>query len=204
MKTKKKAAPKPEKKGAGHVFYLLDETGSMTIRKNDAIGGFNTYVESMKKSGCKFTLVLFNTTKVETRHKAVPISEVKPLDVVTYKPTACTPLYDAIGKTIKDADDTGDEHVIFVITSDGEENSSREYTKEGVKALIEERTKKGWVFEYMGVLFDNFLSAGHLGISRATVYSNSSFPVGDAARARASSHADYTVSGNYKRWDKKK
>ena len=64
-------------------------------------------------------------------------------------------MLDAIGLTIHKignaqrhtADDYRAEKVMFVIITDGEENSSREYTAEKIKAQIErQKSKYGWEF----------------------------------------------------------
>ena len=88
-----------------YVTLILDETGSMQDCKGAAIAGFNQYVASLRHDPAetRFTLTLFNSSKMEVRYRNVPVSAVKDLDVETYRPDDTTPLYDAIGRTLSAA-----------------------------------------------------------------------------------------------------
>src|SRR6516162_11428725 len=85
------------------VTFLLDETGSMESIKDDTIGGFNSYLSMLKGSGelIDFTLIKFDSRRIEKVCVAIPVSDVAELDAKSYQPGAATPLIDAAYKTIK-------------------------------------------------------------------------------------------------------
>jgi hypothetical protein len=156
MKKKAKAKKKrPTKaKGVTHVNFLLDETASMMSNKEATISGFNEYLKTLKddlRNKYHFWLTLFNTSKTEHRYQGVDIGEVKELNAQNYRPAECTPLYDAIVSSVRKMEDNiNGEPVITVILTDGEENSSKDATLKITKELIEEKTKGGWQFIYLG------------------------------------------------------
>ena len=148
-----------------HIVFLLDETGSMFSCKDDTVGGFNNFIKEQKKNDIKFTMTLFNSSKVERRHVDEPIKNVKKLSPSNYNPSCMTPLWDAIGSTINSL--PKQKNVLFVIMTDGFENCSREFNSKSVKNLIgEKQKKKGWKFMFLGADIDNFSDADNLGINK--------------------------------------
>jgi len=150
-----------------NIVFLLDETGSMDMILNDTIGGFNAFIKQQKQMQdviIKFSLILFNSAKIEKRYIDAHILDVAELNTENYKPNNNTPLFDAIGKTINELADKKD--VLFVILTDGEENSSKEYTPEAVKKMVAEQEKLGWQFLYLGVDMDKFDDAHSIGIGK--------------------------------------
>ena len=134
---------------------------------NDTIGGFNSFIQQqkeMKEVRIKFSFILFNSAGIEKRYIDADISEIAELSTQNYRPNHGTPLWDAIGNTINELADKKD--VLFVILTDGEENSSLEYTTEAIKKMIEEQQKIGWEFLYLGVDIDKFDGAQSIGISK--------------------------------------
>lgn len=148
-----------------NIVLLIDQTGSMESRKADVIGGFNQFLEEQKRSKHKinFTMTLFDSIEIEKRYVNVDIERVVPLNDETYKPRACTPLWDAIGQTIAEID--GKSDVLFVIITDGEENSSQEYTSDVVRGKIKTCEQVGWKFLYLGVGLEKFIDAQRLGLN---------------------------------------
>lgn len=146
-------------------IFLLDRSGSMDACRADTIGGFNSFINDQKQFGGRMTLVQFDN-EMEEVFSEVPIDEVRPLTTETFQPRGSTALLDAIGKTIKKYADT--QRVAFIILTDGEENSSHQFTKAHVKDLIEQKTKDGWTFVYLGANQDAFAEAGSIGIGSAT------------------------------------
>lgn len=139
------------------VAFLLDRTGSMASVKQETIGGFNGYLdELLKKRESKditFHFTQFDTLSVDVVHDCVPLNKVDRLTAKTYEPRASTPLYDAIGTTIRNIETKANAHkVLFVVLTDGEENSSSEWNEKTIKALIKEKEDKDkWTFSYIGV-----------------------------------------------------
>ena len=161
-----------------HLAFILDESGSMESIKNDAIGGYNQYLTEQKdvEGNASVTLVTFNNT-VTFRTNSEPIANVKALTGRSYKPKGSTALYDAIGKTInslglKFASMVESERpgtVIIAILTDGEENSSVEFTKQQIADMIQHQsTKYNWKFIYLGANQDAFEVGGGLNIDASS------------------------------------
>ena len=145
------------------IVFLLDRSGSMETCRDDVIGGFNAFVADQKALGGNLTLIQFDD-KYEVVYSETPLDEVGPLTRETFVPRGSTALLDAIGKTIKEGKS---QAPLFIIFTDGLENTSLTYTKAHVKDLIEQKTKEGWTFMYLGANQDAFAEAGSMGISRA-------------------------------------
>ena len=146
------------------LIFLLDRSGSMETCRTDTIGGFNAFVADQKTLGGKLTLVQFDH-EINNVFENVPLGEVNPLTSDTFQPRGSTALMDAIGRTIKTH--WSKKGVVFIIQTDGEENSSHSYTKAHIKDLIEQKTKDGWTFMYLGANQDAFAEAGSMGIAPA-------------------------------------
>ena len=156
-----------KKKNESQVVFLLDQTGSMQECKKDTIGGFNAFLKEQKKNKTgklKFSLTLFNSSKVERRYSDEEIGNVKPLSDENYVPINLTPLWDAMGNTIQSLPEAKD--VLFVILTDGYENYSREFKAEAVKRMIKEKEKDcGWKFLFLGADLANFNDALNAGVN---------------------------------------
>lgn len=163
------------------IIFIIDKSGSMSHLAGDTIGGFNGFVKSQQDLDGKATLttVLFDTTW-KTLHDGIDINEVKPMTDSDYVAYGGTAMLDAIGETINRVQDRHDglgaekpEKVIFVITTDGEENSSRKFTKSQIEKMIKHQTNgHGWEFMFLGANMDSVKEAASIGIScdRAVTY----------------------------------
>jgi len=163
------------KKDLTEIIFLLDRSGSMSQLTEDTIGGYNSYIESQKKKDGEalITTVLFDD-KYEMLHDAVDIKDVKPMTDNEYYARGTTALLDAIGTAITDVgfrlhntpEEERPEKVIMIITTDGQENASREYTRKQVKDMIEEQTNKyNWQFIFLGANIDAVSEAQSIGIN---------------------------------------
>jgi len=163
------------KKGLNEIVFVLDMTGSMETLKADTIGGFNNFVNEQKQGSGEATmsLIVFNSSEYRKVFENKKIENVKPLTEKEYRPSAMTPLLDAIGRTINEVGNRLDktpendkpEKVILVILTDGEENSSREFSRDKIFEMINhQRDKYSWEFIFLGANQDAFLEAGKLGI----------------------------------------
>jgi hypothetical protein len=148
-------------------IFLLDTSGSMEAVLDDTIGGFNSFVRSQVSLGGTLSLYTFNVT-CTCVYRDVPIEDVNPLTKETYVPGGSTSLYDAMGRVLTDNDPI--EGVLVVLT-DGQENSSRTYTKTHVKDLI--RLSPELEVIYVGVDIDD---AVDLGIENTLSYSPDKTP----------------------------
>jgi uncharacterized protein YegL len=156
------------------VNVILDKSGSMGSKCTDVIQGFNTYLAGLSEEtsvGYSFSLTLFDTV-IEYRHVAVPLAAVVQLDTKTYRPGGNTALNDAIGTTVRkvEAEHSDFSKVVTVIMTDGEENSSREWTTGGIKTLIEQKEKQdGWTFVFMGAGLDAWSQGAAYGVRASNV-----------------------------------
>jgi hypothetical protein len=163
------------KKDLTWIVYVLDESGSMNSIKNDTIGAFNQFISEQQKveGEASCTLVKFNS-KIEKVYENVSILKIPNLDESNYKPSAMTRLYDAIGSTIKETkssikmlpEENQPEKVLFVILTDGQENTSKEFDRDTIFEKIAKREKKGWNFIYLGANQDAMKEGGKIGISK--------------------------------------
>lgn len=166
-KSLSKAPEERQFKGRTLIGFVLDRSGSMDSVRDDTIGGFNTWLEGLQKvsSEALLTLTCFDTF-VETPFVNTPIKEVPKLTPETYVPGGWTALYDAIGSAVTaiDKEATGDDRVLLIIQTDGQENSSREFTKEAIFNLINSRQQGNWTVTYLSAGPDAFTEAAKIGI----------------------------------------
>lgn len=142
--------------------FLLDRSGSMESCWDDTIGGFNSFLSDQKPTGGTMTLIQFDHEYNMTCERT-KIADVAALTRESYKPRGSTALLDAIGRLIKDW--KGSTNPSVVILTDGQENSSHNFTKAHIKDLIEQKTKDGWTFAYLGANQDAFAEADSIGIA---------------------------------------
>jgi len=160
-----------------HIYFVLDRSGSMQSIASDVIGGFNAYVKQQQADGADalMTLVQFDSTDPhEVLANAVPINEIKQLDLSVFVPRGSTPLFDAMGRVLNEAisreaqlvgAEKPAESIVFVTFTDGGENASREFTRETVFNLVKGKEKDGWTFVYMGANQDAYATGGDMGMS---------------------------------------
>ncbi|WP_245308395.1 vWA domain-containing protein [Halalkalibacter urbisdiaboli] len=161
------------------IIFLLDRSGSMAGLEEDTIGGFNALVErqSQLDGDTLLTVVLFDDS-YEILWNGIDAKNIK-LTNQEYYVRGCTALLDAIGKTIVDVrariakatDVQKPGKVLFVITTDGMENASREFTYTKVKQLIHhQEDKHNWEFMFIGANMDAASEADHIGINMEHAY----------------------------------
>lgn len=168
------------------LVFILDRSGSMSGLENDTIGGFNSMLKKQKEDGgqVNVTTVLFDTF-IETLYERKSIETVMELTEKEYFVRGCTSLLDALGTSIDNmirwqkrlAKEDRADKVIFVITTDGYENSSRKYSSGEIRNMISYETEKyGWEFLFLGANIDAIAEARKYGISedRAVTFHNDS------------------------------
>ena len=145
---------------------IMDRSGSMWDIQKPAIMGFNEVLGGVKGAKTKFaatqeqylTLVLFDSTSIDELYWNADPSVAPILTEETYVPGACTPLYDAMGRTLtrleKELAADGNHSVVVTVITDGLENSSEEYTLSSVRRLVAHLKEQGWSFAYMGTDHD--------------------------------------------------
>ncbi|OCA83386.1 hypothetical protein A8F94_19195 [Bacillus sp. FJAT-27225] len=161
------------------IIFLLDRSGSMSGLENDTIGGFNSFVKRQGELAgeTRLTTVLFDDS-YEVLWNGIDAKDAS-LTSREYYVRGTTALLDAVGKTILDvgsrlsrtAEQQRPSKVIFVITTDGLENASKEFTYKKVKELIRHQQEKySWEFIFMGANIDVAKEADSLGIQAEHAY----------------------------------
>lgn len=194
------------KDGETRIYNLiiLDESGSMDAIKEQAYSGANETIHTIRAAQNEnpddnqmIALVTFDTganrPAVRTIIDCDRIENVQDLTPDQYQPYGGTPLYDAMGFSItalKELVKEGDNVLVTVIT-DGFENSSRYYSAEMIKELVNSLSAKGWVFTYIGANQDSEQTAHGLGISSAMDFEASAAGTGMMYRKMSSSHRRY-------------
>lgn len=172
------------------ITLVVDRSGSMHEIQSDAEGGINAFIADQAKEPGEvlLTLVQFDT-EYEFVHRGVPASEVPRYRLV---PRGSTALLDAVGRAIHDTGDRLSKMpeperpslVIFVVMTDGLENSSKEFKKSHIKVMIERQQKEyDWQFTFLGANQDAFAEAADLGIGSAGAADFSMNKVALACRA---------------------
>ena len=158
------------------LVFILDRSGSMAGLERDTIGGFNSMIRKQKaeKGKCYVSTVLFDHER-EVLHDRVKLSEVPEMTERDYTVRGSTALIDAIGKAIHHIGNIHKyarkedvpERTVFIITTDGMENSSHLYTSDEVKRKIErQKAKYGWEFLFIGANIDAVSTAAKFGINK--------------------------------------
>lgn len=156
------------------LVFILDRSGSMSGLEEDTIGGFNSMIEKQKKleGECYVSTVLFDT-RSEVLHDRLKLEGVPQMTEKEYCARGGTALIDALGDAIKHIKNVHKyirpedvpAHTMFIITTDGQENSSCVYSSSDVKKMIEEQKEKcGWEFLFIGANIDAVETAARYGI----------------------------------------
>lgn len=163
------------KQGLVELVFILDKSGSMSGLESDTIGGYNSMLARQKQveGECVVTTVLFDHG-YELLHDRIDVKAVQAITEDDYQVGGSTALLDAMGRTINKiataqkntSEEYRAEKVMCVIITDGEENSSREFSLEKVKQLVEQHKEKAnWEFVFLGANMDAIQTAGYFGIS---------------------------------------
>lgn len=187
------------------LVFILDRSGSMGGLESDTIGGYNSMLSKQKKEKTgkvSVTTVLFDD-QYELLYNQVPIEKVSPMTEEEYYVRGSTALLDAIGKTVMQVKANQDkkeikDKVLFVIITDGMENTSREYRVEQIKKLIEERKEKdNWEFLFLGANIDAIGAAKDIGIDSSRAVRFKSDKKGTAKNYEVLNEAIKEIRGGY-------
>ncbi|MBP3237475.1 MAG: VWA domain-containing protein [Lachnospiraceae bacterium] len=171
---KKNAEKNIEKKNLTEVVFILDRSGSMSGLEADTIGGYNSMMEKQKKEAGELyvSTVLFDD-RIEVLHDRQTPDNIGRMTDKEYYVRGCTALLDAVGRSIRHISNVHKyarpedrpEKTLFIITTDGMENASREYSYDKVRKMIEDKQKEfGWEFIFLGANIDAVAEAGRFGI----------------------------------------
>ena len=162
------------RKNLTELVFILDRSGSMAGLEGDTIGGFNAMIEKQKEETGEalVSTVLFDNESVVI-HDRVDIQKIAPMTRKEYYVRGCTALLDAVGMAVHHIgnvhkyarEEDRPEKTVFVITTDGMENASREYSYDRLKAMIERQKERyGWEFLFLGANIDAAKEAARFGI----------------------------------------
>ena len=159
--------------GQTELVFILDRSGSMSGLESDTIGGFNGMIAQHRSEGgdVLVSTVLFDHEN-EVIHDRVRIADVPALTSKEYYTRGCTALLDAMGDAIHHIKNVHKyarpedrpARTMFIITTDGMENSSTRYTADQVRAMVKQQEEAGWAFVFLGANIDAVEVAGGLGI----------------------------------------
>lgn len=164
------------KKGLTEIVFILDRSGSMSGLESDTIGGYNSMIEKQKKEEGEalISTVLFDG-QTDVLHDRVPLDKISPITEKEYYVRGSTALLDAVGGAIRHIgnvhkyarEEDVPEKTLFIITTDGMENSSRQYSYDKVKKMIEKQKEKyHWEFIFLGANIDAVGVADRFGVDR--------------------------------------
>lgn len=164
---KLKTPRKTKTTDAVEIEMVVDRSGSMQWIRNDAIGGFNTWLDAQQKvpGDANVMLNLFDHEMLETG--PVPLKDVQPLTTETYEPRGSTALNDAMGRALTRLNTKNPKRAILVVVTDGAENASREFTAPQIKAMVEAANAKGWQVVYLSADLNAFTHAHNYGVTTA-------------------------------------
>lgn len=162
------------RKNLTEIVFILDRSGSMSGLEEDIIGGYNSLIRKQQdEEGEAFISTVLFDDRTEVLHDRVPIEKIKPMTEKEYYVRGCTALLDAVGGAIHHIgnvhkyarEEDRPEKTLFIITTDGMENSSRRYSFDQVKKMVERQKEKyGWEFLFLGANIDAIDVAGRFGI----------------------------------------
>lgn len=154
---------KSMKNNLTEVVFILDRSGSMFGLEKDVVGGFNSTIKTQKenKGECLVSTVLFNDHS-EVIHDRIPINKIDKMQETDYQLSGSTALIDALGDSINYIQkvhkiirkEDVPTNTIFIITTDGQENSSNKYSSNEIKKLITKKQEQGWQFIYLASNID--------------------------------------------------
>ena len=158
------------------IVFILDRSGSMEGLEKDTVGGFNSFIAKQKEEeGTAYVSTVLFSSRSEVLHDRINLEKIEPMTEKDYQTYGSTALLDAIGDAIHHI---GNVHkyarkedvpsrTVFIITTDGMENSSRKYNAEQVKEMIRRQEEKyGWEFIFLADNIDAVETAEHIGIRK--------------------------------------
>jgi len=162
------------KKDYTHILIVLDASGSMSSIQDDIKGSFNEFLKKQREEPGRTVFDLYQFSDTAKRIvKSADLAGFHDDLMARYNCSGCTALNDAVctaidtvGHEFADMPEAErPEHVLCVIITDGEENSSREFTSGDVKDRIKRQQETyNWDFQFLAANQDAFEAGESIGI----------------------------------------
>lgn len=176
------------------IIVITDRSGSMGSIANDVVGGFNRFLKDQQAQPGEARMTY---TQFDSQYEVVYTArDIQAAEMPVFVPRGSTALFDAIGRTLNEqgeriAKDKWAELVVVCIITDGEENSSKEYTRERIQEMVKHAEANGWQFLFLAANQDAFTAARDFG--SAAKYAGN-FQANSAGVAMAYTATSATVS----------
>lgn len=184
------------------TYILLDRSGSMSSKWDETVSSVNAYAAELAKDGAtKDSLVTlacfdgFQGATFDVLRDSVTASAWANVNQGEVSPRGNTPLYDAIGKLVARAEAASPDKAVLVIVTDGNENDSREMTKDSAKAALDRARGRNWQVIFLAAEFDNFAQASGLGNAAAQTINTAAGSRVATMESTARMTAAYAASG---------
>ncbi len=184
------------KKNDLNVYILLDRSGSMSTRWAEALSSINVYVKELEKG--KVTLATFDGQDgliFDVIRDGVSSKKWEEVSNKDATPRGMTPLFDALGRVVALAEKANEDKTVVVVMTDGEENHSREVTKQDAKAAIDRCKTRGWQVVFLGADFNAFGEAAQVGVGAASTLNMTAGNYGASMRGLGKQTMMYASAG---------
>lgn len=186
------------------ICVVLDRSGSMESCRMDALGAVNGYLRQVREDAemnAHASVILFDTGSIDRIRDHVPVATCPEVTPDEYQPRGGTPLLDAVGHAVGllETHSKPDARSILVVMTDGQENSSREYTKEAIAKLLKRKQdEESWLVVYLGANHDAWAQASSIGLATSNTAMFSLAAIADAGEVAYRRSARYSKARNMK------
>lgn len=180
-----------------NAYILVDRSGSMATKWEETISSVNAYVKELKVDGY-VTVAFFddhNGTQFDVIRDEVRFKDFESISSKEFQPRGGTPLYDCLERIVSMADKENGAKTVIVVMTDGQENSSKEITKDTAKYIIKKCKAKDWQIVFLGADFDAFSQASSVGVGINYTINTSAGNYGNVLRDVAMKSMNYTTTG---------
>lgn len=181
------------------VYILLDASGSMQSQWNDTLGALNGYVAELAPDTNICITAFDSGYNGELRYNELRNTTArgfKKLTIDDARPAGGTPLLDAMGKLLDKAFIEAGEKAYIVVMTDGEENTSKTYSKQVISEKLARAEDRNWEVVFLGANFDKVTDqARGLGMSFAKSYNISTANLADEMKFMATNTTAYATVG---------
>lgn len=196
-----------KKKPTTLLVFVQDETGSMEVRAEATVSAYNEYFDTLQKTGADLgnvTVHVWQFSEAAGEDRVRRLHDGKLADVPrlngTYRPRGITPLLDAVGTAIRQAEAVKADRYLFVVQTDGQENASKDFTRQQVADLVAEKEKAdNWTIVFLGAGVNEWSrEAAQMGatLDSAVSYGASPVATSQAYSSLATHSAAYLASAS--------